>query len=362
MNETDLDPVSSAEIVLPYTELPPTLDFFMEHLGFRLDGIFPADEPAVAVLSGHGLRLRLQRDERASPGVIRLVCRDVARIADGATMLTAPNGTLVLLAEEDPPLELPPLAPEFLVSHYGDGDDWIEGRAGMLYRDLLPGRLGGRYIASHIRIPAGGPVPDYVHYHKIRFQLIYCLAGWVNVVYEDQGPAFAMHEGDCVLQPPGIRHRVLESSPGFEALEIACPAEHETLVDHALELPTLTVQANREFGGQRFVLHRARQAIWADWGDEGFEARDTGIATASGGNVSAQAVRAAGSIRSQPLQSDAELLFYFVLAGSASLALDGRDGVTLDRGDCAAIPAGTRHSFDACAPDLAFLEVRSPAA
>ena len=30
----------------------------------------------------------------------------------------------------------------------------------MHYRDLIPSRLGGSIIASHIRIPDGGPVPD----------------------------------------------------------------------------------------------------------------------------------------------------------------------------------------------------------
>ena len=34
------------------------------------------------------------------------------------------------------------------------------GRAGMVYRDLIPDRLGGAFIASHITIPEGGPVPD----------------------------------------------------------------------------------------------------------------------------------------------------------------------------------------------------------
>ena len=42
-----------------------------------------------------------------------------------------------------------------------------------------PDRLGGRFIASHIRIEQGGPVPDYVHFHKIRFQMIYMTRGWV---------------------------------------------------------------------------------------------------------------------------------------------------------------------------------------
>ena len=44
----------------------------------------------------------------------------------------------------------------------------------MQYRDLIPSRLDGSIIASHIRIPDGGPVPELVHYHTVGFQLIYC--------------------------------------------------------------------------------------------------------------------------------------------------------------------------------------------
>ena len=113
---------------------------------------------------------------------------------------------------------------------------WNEGRAGMLYRDLIPSRLGGRFIASHISIPTGGEVPDYVHFHKVRFQMIYCIFGWAKLVYECQGEPFVMNAGDCVLQPPEIRHRVLETSDKFEVLEIGCPAIHETFADHELPL------------------------------------------------------------------------------------------------------------------------------
>src|SRR5204863_7610986 len=109
-----------------------------------------------------------------------------------------------------------------LVCRSGDGTS-VAGRAGMQYRDLVPGRLGGRFIASQIRIPNGGPVADYVHYHRVRFQILYFRRGWVRVVYEDQGAAFVMHAGDCVLQPPTIRHRVLEASSELEVIEIGAP-------------------------------------------------------------------------------------------------------------------------------------------
>ena len=88
----------------------------------------------------------------------------------------------------------------------------------MHYRDLVPSRLGGAMIASHIRIPDGGPVPDMVHFHKVGFQLIFCIRGWVDVVYEDQGGPRRLAAGDCFIQPPRIRHRVLEASDGEEAL------------------------------------------------------------------------------------------------------------------------------------------------
>ncbi|MEZ5219360.1 MAG: hypothetical protein R2715_22875 [Ilumatobacteraceae bacterium] len=97
-------------------------------------------------------------------------------------------------------------------------EPWHVGRAGMRYRDLLPGRWNGRVIASHIAIPGGGPVPDYVHHHDVRFQIIHCRTGWVRLVYEGQGEPFVLRAGDTVLQPRTFdigcsrRHRTSESS------------------------------------------------------------------------------------------------------------------------------------------------------
>lgn len=124
----------------------------------------------------------------------------------------------------------------------------------MDYRDLVPDRRGGELIASHIRIESGGPVSDYVHYHDVRVQLIYCVRGWVRLVYEDQGDPFVMTAGECVVQPPGIRHRVLECSAGLEVIEVASPAVHATHVDHELALPT--TRRDRTYGGQRFAWCR----------------------------------------------------------------------------------------------------------
>src|SRR5262245_42746411 len=68
--------VQAAEVCLPSTDLAADLAFYTGTLGLRLDTIYPADDPAVAVLSGHGVRVRLERGSAAPPGVLRLLCRD----------------------------------------------------------------------------------------------------------------------------------------------------------------------------------------------------------------------------------------------------------------------------------------------
>jgi mannose-6-phosphate isomerase-like protein (cupin superfamily) len=355
----DEQQIAGAEVVLPCAELEDTLAFFRDRLGFQLQAIFPADAPAVAVLAGHGLRLRLERGGAGAPGRIRLLCREPDAVAGGERLLTAPNGTQVELADAETPMALPPLKPELVIARMSGEGAFDAGRAGMLYRDLIPGRLGGRFIASHIRIPQGGPVPDYVHFHKIRFQMIFCRSGWVRLVYEDQGPPFVMEAGDCVLQPPQIRHRVLESSPGLEVIEIACPAVHETFAENAITLPTGRVDASRDFGGQRFLWHVAATARWQPWRVQGFECRDTGMGEATRGLAGARVVRPRGAAETPSATHDREFQFFFVLDGAATLACTGTH--PLAAGDAVTIPAGLPYALGDCADDLSLLEVTLPA-
>jgi quercetin dioxygenase-like cupin family protein len=348
--------VRAAEVVVPCSELQPALDFFVERLGFRVDAIFPADAPSTAVISGHGVRLRLSsaNDQAAAPS-LRLLCDLSALPAGTPRELTAPNGMKIELVDANPPIELPEGKQEFVISRLAGVDAWGTGRAAMQYRDLVPSRLGGRFVASHIRIPAGGPVPDYVHYHRVRFQMIFCKAGWVRVVYEDQGPPFVLHAGDCVLQPPEIRHRVLEASPGLEVIEIGCPAMHETFADHDLVLPNDKVDSDRVFSGQRFVRHVAASASWSPWKTAGFEARDIGIAAATGGLAGVRVVRSSGAA-SGTISHDGEFLFFFVLHGELGLRNHSLGSHQLRENESCVIPAGAKFELTA-KPELEVLEV-----
>ena len=306
------DQINSAQIVVPCVKFNESLEFFTETLGFRVEMITPADAPSTAVIVGYGTTLRLEEAKDIQPLTLRLN-GDFA-----ASEMVSPDGVRVCLVNDKSAIEMPETAQEFIVSTLDGADVWSEGRAGMLYRDLIPGRLSGSFVASHISIPTGGEVPDYVHFHKVRFQMIYCISGWAKLVYENQGAPFVMNAGDCVLQPPEIRHRVLESSDEFEVLEIGCPAIHETHADHRLDLPNESIIFDKIYGGQTFIHHIAGESVRRESEIEGFETRDTGILKATNGLADVQILRAAADANFTVKHQD-ELLFFFILEGVLEL-------------------------------------------
>ena len=348
-----------AEIRLPTDELLEDIPFYTKTLGMRMDMIYPADDPRIAVFSGHGLRLRVEKDATEPPGTLRILTDDPDGFADGARRLTAPNGTTIEIEERNPPLVMPETKHSFVVRRLADGVPWVIGRAGMNYRDLVPDRLGGAMIASHIRIPEGGPVPDMVHYHRVGFQLIFCVSGWVDVVYEDQGPPMRLHPGDCFIQPPEIRHRVLHSGDDLQVIEIGVPAEHVTEIDHDMDLPTRHLRPDREWQGQRFVFSRADGADWAPFRLPGYVCRDTTIADNTKGVAGVQVVRRGQGV---PVWAahDTDILFNYVMAGTVTLEGDGRDPFALTAGDAFVIPPGMKTRLSEPSDDIELLEVALP--
>ncbi len=341
------------QVIVACREFDKTFAALTGPLGFRVDSIFPADAPTTAVVSGQGLALRLETaTESDVRGPVKL------RLAGPAPSGFTPLADVAIeWASDLPALSVPEGHQEFVAVRASDGAG-AAGRAGMHYRDLLPGRFGGRFVASHIVIPDGGPVPDYVHFHRVRFQMIFCKTGWVRVVYEDQGDPFVLHAGDCVLQPPQIRHRVLEASTGMEVIEIGCPAVHETIADHDLALPTGRNLPARDYQGQRFVRHIAADASWIAGVDAGFTSRDTGIAAATQGLADVRVVRAVAGACGGRQPHAGEFWFACVLEGA--LQLRGDHATLLAAGDAAALPAGAQFSLES-SNGCEFLQVVLPA-
>jgi quercetin dioxygenase-like cupin family protein len=351
-----------AEILLPTKDLRGDLPFFTKTLKMRLDMIYPADNPAVAVISGHGMRLRLDAEAGEAPGHIRILSDDWATLAGGQQTLTSPGGTRVTLDELNPPLVMPKTEHAFVVRRLADQAPWVIGRAGMMYRDLVPNRLGGAMIASHIRVP-DGKVPDMVHFHKVGFQLIFCVKGWVDVLYEDQGGIRRLHAGDCFIQPPTIRHRVLESGDGIEVIEIGVPADHITEIDHDMTLPNATVNTDREWQGQRFVHNVRSTGSFAPFRIPGFEARDTTINAGTKGVASVMVARPDPELTGTPApwtKHEGDILFTFVMSGEMTLEGEGKAPFRLTSGDAFVIPPGMATRYAETTPDLQLLEVSLP--
>lgn len=348
-----------AEMRLPTDELRDDIPFYTKVLGMRMDMIYPADDPSIAVFSGHGLRLRIEKGAPEGPGTLRILTDDPEGFADGKRELTAPNGTKILITERNPPLVMPKTVHSYVVRRLKDQAPWIIGRAGMHYRDLVPDRLGGSIIASHIRIPDGGPVPDMVHYHKVGFQLIFCIHGWVDVLYEDQGGLLRLTPGDCFIQPPEIRHRVMEASDNVQVIEIGVPAEHVTEIDHDMTLPTPHLRPEREWQGQRFVHNLAKDANWQDFRLPGFVARDTTIAENTKGVAGVQVVRR-GQGDTVWTSHDTDILFTFVMNGTVTLEGERRDPYELEQGDAFVIPPGMKTRLANPSDDIELLEVSLP--
>ncbi|MBM3506089.1 MAG: cupin domain-containing protein [Alphaproteobacteria bacterium] len=97
------------------------------------------------------------------------------------------------------------------------------------YRDLgFAAASGGVATAQVIRMTP--PCTDEVrqwHTHGVQFQMVYVLKGWIETQMEGHDP-LRMVAGSSWIQPPGIRHRVMNYSDDCEMLEIVLPADFRT--------------------------------------------------------------------------------------------------------------------------------------
>lgn len=323
-----------AAVELPCPDVVSEADFLVS-LGWRVSEVFPADDPRRITVDGHGLRIAVVRG--TSQGTRIVVADSTAR------RMVSPHGTEIVF---ESPLPTPSLTSSAVVSRAEEPDEWHVGRAGMQYRDLVPDRQGGAIIASHIRIPVGGPVPDYPHFHEVVFQLIFCHRGWVRLAYESQGEPFVLREGECVIQPPRIRHRVLESSDDLHVVEIGYPAEHLTVADHDFDFTAVPEEPNRTWDGQRFVRFTHDHAAWTST-SAGVEEADTGVADATQRRADVRVVRLETG-RSWSVGPVAERLFrfVFVLHGRTSLTMSGPDD-RLGDSDSVVVPVGATARFTA---------------
>jgi hypothetical protein len=99
------------------------------------------------------------------------------------------------------------------------------------YRDLDLAKATAGMVQAHVikmMPPCDPKVVSKWHYHDVDLQFVYVLKGWIKNEFEGQG-VHTMKKGTCWLQPPKIRHRVLDYSADCELLEVVLPAEFDTV-------------------------------------------------------------------------------------------------------------------------------------
>jgi mannose-6-phosphate isomerase-like protein (cupin superfamily) len=119
----------------------------------------------------------------------------------------------------------------FVASHHRHDAFEVGLRRYAQYRDLGIAAATNGLARAHVikMIPPCDPAEvSKRHYHDVEFQMVYVLKGWIKSEFEGEG-AVTMREGSCWLQPPRIKHTVLDYSDDCELLEIILPADFETI-------------------------------------------------------------------------------------------------------------------------------------
>jgi hypothetical protein len=146
-------------------------------------------------------------------------------------MRMAPQRAAARPARKALALKTQTTAQRFTVSHLNEKAFRRDGlRPYAKYRDLGIAKATGGLAQAHVirMIP---PCTDEVrkrHIHAVEPQLVYVLKGWVKNEFDGHGEQL-MREGTCWLQPPNIKHTVLDYSDDCELLEIIVPAEFDTV-------------------------------------------------------------------------------------------------------------------------------------
>ena len=122
-------------------------------------------------------------------------------------------------------------AQTFTVTHHREEDFAVGLRRYAAYRDLGLAKATGGMVQAHVIrfVPPCDPQEvSKLHLHDVELQMIYVLKGWIKTELEGAG-AHVMRAGSCWLQPPRIRHKVLDYSDDCEVLEIVLPADFKTV-------------------------------------------------------------------------------------------------------------------------------------
>ena len=342
MLNVDKNSIEKAEVILNTSLLNEEIFFLENEIGFKLKEIYPADSPKFALLEGFGLNIVLKLEkENSKYNLTHIRVRlDKSSKKIKSKLLTSPGGNKVEFIIEQS-YEIITKFPNSIEINQNT-HTWNNGRAGMLYRDLLPSRYGGYIIASHIKLDSIGKVHDRVHYHNIDFQVLYCLKGKVKLAYENQNNYIMFNKGDCILQPPQIKHQVIETYEPLEVIEITSPAEHVTKINYDLKIPNKDKTSFDE-KTKSFFLHYKYESQGIESILPGFNEKKMGIYEASA-EFADLIILESDNFNSFEFLHRNKILFIYVLDGSIKI-IDDITEHSLNKNDCFTLPPNKKVSL-----------------
>lgn len=198
--------------------------------------IHPADDPQVAVFSGHGLRSESGATE--PPGTIRILTDDPGGFAKGAREMTAPNGTRVEMAERNPPVIMPASLHSFVVWRLADQAPCVLEASDHV--EVIEVSVPAEYVTgidhdttlptAHLRPQREWQGPKFVYNrgqgdpvcarHDTDILFTFVMEERVTLHGEGRDP-YDLTAGDAFVIPPGMKTRMADPSDDIELLEVA---------------------------------------------------------------------------------------------------------------------------------------------
>ncbi len=120
----------------------------------------------------------------------------------------------------------------FHISHLKDEDfkTGIGLRSYAASRDMGFAEATGGLAQVHVNRrakPFNAKDVSIPHFHDVLFHMVYVLKGTAKCEFEGYGVC-EVREGSCWIQPPGIKHVILDYSDDYEIMEVILPAQYDT--------------------------------------------------------------------------------------------------------------------------------------
>ncbi len=100
---------------------------------------------------------------------------------------------------------------------------------GNAYRELAVGAAtGGRVGLRHLKSTSPFETETGWHWHDMEVHAVFVIRGHVTFRYQGVADEYVVRAGECITQPAGVPHNVVDRSSDLELLELTLPQRFAT--------------------------------------------------------------------------------------------------------------------------------------